>query len=213
MHTNLRVDGANCPLCFNDLLVRIRSLPGISLVESSISEGCIAVDHDDHTDLVALIGSPLHGIAMASNEIVMTSIDPVVAVLQCGHHSAHQSLPSTVPADHRLETVTDALTRLRADGYTADFEASHQGSLSCRDCDRRMNATEVQVDHTIRFEGATNPDDQDIVFAICCACGCKGTYSAAYGSAASPEDTAVLQQLALARHAENYPPESGSRLV
>jgi hypothetical protein len=32
-----------------------------------------------------------------------------------------------VSADNRLETVTDALTRLRDDGYTADFYATDQG--------------------------------------------------------------------------------------
>jgi hypothetical protein len=63
-----------------------------------------------------------------------------------------------------------------------------------------MNPAEVQVDHTIRFEGDTNPDYQDIVFAIECACGCKGTYSAAYGPSAPPDDAAVLRQLARPPH-------------
>ena len=98
----------------------------------------------------------------------------------------------------RLETVTDALTRLRVDGYTSDFFANEHGELACRGCDRTMNPADVHVDQTIRFEGDTNPDDQDIVFAIECSggCGCKGVYSAAYGPTTPPEDVAVLHQLA-----------------
>ena len=49
-----------------------------------------------------------------------------------------------------------------------------------------MHPTDVHVDDTMRFEGETNPADQDIVFAIQCICGCKGTYSAAYGPATPP---------------------------
>jgi hypothetical protein len=130
----------------------------------------------------------------------MTAIDPVVTVLHCAHESAHCSPSATVSADYRLETVTDALTRLRSDGYTADFYATDKGELACRGCHRTMNPTEVQVDHTVRFEGDTNPDDQDIVFALTCACGCKGTYSAAYGPATPPADSDVLGQLAHAAH-------------
>jgi hypothetical protein len=59
-----------------------------------------------------LIGTSLHGVAMASNEIVMTTINPIISVLHCTHESAHQPPSATVHADHRLETVTDALTRL-----------------------------------------------------------------------------------------------------
>lgn len=202
MHTNLRVDGANCPLCLNELVDRLRSVDGIRSVNSSISDGCVAIDHDNiltRSDLVGLIGVSLHGTDMASNEIVMSTIDPVVTMLQCAHESEHHP-SATVSAGHRLETVTDALTRLRADGYTADFYATDQGQLACRGCDRTMNPTDVQVDHTVRFEGDTNPDDQDILFAIQCACGCKGTYSSAYGPATPPADSAVLRQLAHATH-------------
>jgi copper chaperone CopZ len=73
MLTNLRVDGANCSLCFNDIIDRLRSVAGINHVDSSITEGCISVDHNGttRTDLVELIGTSLHGVTMASNEIVM----------------------------------------------------------------------------------------------------------------------------------------------
>ena len=208
MRTELRVDGANCPLCLNGLIDRLRSVDGVNSVTSSISEGCIAIDHEGlaPADLVELIGTSLHGIALASNEIVMSTVSPVVSVLHCSHESAHRPEATAVSNDARLETVTDALTRLRADGYTADFSATAQGDLACQGCSLTVHPTDVQVDHTIRFEGDTNPDDQDILFAIQCACGCKGTYSAAYGPAAPPDDAVVLRLLAHAAHPHEHPP-------
>lgn len=40
-----------------------------------------------------------------------------------------------------------------------------------------MDPGDVQVHETVRFEGDTNPADQDIVLAIGCSSGCKGVYS------------------------------------
>jgi hypothetical protein len=59
-----------------------------------------------------------------------------------------------------------------------------------------MEPGDMQVHETVRFEGDSNPDDQDIVFALSCSSGCKGVYSAAYGPSTPPNDTAVLQKLA-----------------
>ena len=199
MHTNLRVDGANCPFCLNDVVDHLLTVDGITSADSSISEGCIAIEHDDLdvAELVETIGTSLHRVAMAANEIVMSPIDPIISVLHCSHEPSHRLQPSTA-LPKRLETVTDALTRLRAGGYTSDFFATDQGELACRGCDRTMNPADVHVDQTIRFEGDSNPDDQDIVFAIECSCGCKGVYSAAYGATTPPEDAAVIRQLARA---------------
>ncbi len=87
MQTTLRVDGANCPLCLNELIDRLRAVDGINSVNSSIAEGCIAIDHDDlvQADLIELIGSSLHGVAMASNEVVMSTVNPLISVLHCTH--------------------------------------------------------------------------------------------------------------------------------
>jgi len=199
MHTNLRVDGANCPFCLNDVIDHLRTIDGITSVESSISEGCIAIEHDDLdvAGLVDTIRNSLHGVTFAANEIVMSPIDPKISVLHCSHEP-HRIQPST-ELPKRLETVTDALARLRADGYTSDFFATDQGELACRGCDLTMDPADVRIDQTIRFEGDSNPDDQDIVFAIeWGGCGCRGVYSAAYGPTTPSEDAVVIRRLARA---------------
>jgi copper chaperone CopZ len=88
MLTKLQLEGANCSLCLNDIIDQLREVEGVNSVTSSIAEGCLAIDHDDEltrSDLIAWIGSSLHGVTMASNEIVMTSINPSISALPCEH--------------------------------------------------------------------------------------------------------------------------------
>lgn len=198
MLTELQIEGANCSLCLNDIVDRLRGVEGITSVDSSIAEGCIAIDHDELTgsDLVAWIGGSLHGVAMASNEIVMGSVVPSISVLRCPHRDARSHVPTSDHPRRRTDTVTDALEQLRSTGYTTDFYATDEGELACSSCERVMKPIEAKVDDTIRFEGDSNPDDEDIVFALQCVGGCTGTYTAAYGPSAPPNDTKVLRQLA-----------------
>lgn len=96
MKTELRVDGADCSFCWNDVIEKLRKLDGVNNVSGSITAGCIAIEHNDidPAALVAMVHTSLHGIAMSANEIVMSSIDPVVAILHCTHDTtAHP--PST----------------------------------------------------------------------------------------------------------------------
>lgn len=196
MRTEVRVDGANCSLCLNALIEHLCSVEGINAVDYSITEGCVAIDHDLlQTDMLDLIGTSLHGLAMASNEVVMTTVTPTISTLGCTHQPTHQT-SATAAAEHRLETVTDALTRLRAEGFGNDFYATEEGELACSGCLQTMDPGVMHVHETVRFEGDSNPDDQDIVVAIVCSSGCKGVYSAAYGPFSPPNDTAVLQKLA-----------------
>lgn len=96
MRTELGVDGADCSFCWNDVIEKLGDLDGVSNVTGSITAGCIAIEHDDidPAALVAMVRTSLHGIAMSANEIVMSSIDPVVVISPCTHDTkAH--LPST----------------------------------------------------------------------------------------------------------------------
>lgn len=198
MLTELQLEGANCPRCLNDVIDRLRAVEGINSVNSSIAAGCITIDHDEltQTDLIAWIGGSLHGVTMASNEIVMTNANPSVAVLPCKHEAHAPRTPTPGNPRQQPETVTDTLDRLRSAGYTTDFYATEDGDLACSRCERTMSPAEAHVDDTIRFEGDSNPDDEDIVFALHCDNGCQGIYTAAYGPSAPPSDAAVLRQLA-----------------
>jgi hypothetical protein len=94
------------------------------------------------------------------------------------------------------ETLTDAIDRLRRDGYEVDFVAASGGRLACLACDAVYDAEVIVIDHTVRFEGDSNPDDEAILLALHGADGCMGLYSAAFGPSATANDADVLRLLA-----------------
>ena len=95
-----------------------------------------------------------------------------------------------------METLTDAMARLRADGYRIDFSATDGGQLRCGACGVRGNPEAMAIHATVRFEGDSNPDDEAILLALACACGCLGQYSAAFGPDTPADDAEVLRRLA-----------------
>jgi len=94
-----------------------------------------------------------------------------------------------------METLTDAINRLRARGFTRDFSAVAGGRLRCSECDAEFDPSEVQIDEIVRFEGESDPGDESILFALSGPCGHAGLYSTAYGSDIAPEDAAVVAAL------------------
>ncbi len=94
-----------------------------------------------------------------------------------------------------METLSDAMNRLRADGYTADFSATEDGRLRCGDCRATEEPENMSVVVTERFEGDSNPDDESILLALVCGCGSKGQFTAAFGPDTPRADAAVLVSL------------------
>lgn len=88
MLTEMHIDGANCSYCLNDTLAALRAAPGVRDVTTSSTSGCLAIEHDDLEPeaLVRIVREHLHGVAMAGAEVVMTSVEPLVADLGCCHH-------------------------------------------------------------------------------------------------------------------------------
>lgn len=97
-----------------------------------------------------------------------------------------------------METMLEAIERLRANGYRGDFVAAPGGKLRCRQCGEASHAATMTVDETVRFEGDSNPDDEAILVALTTPCGRHGLYTAAFGPDTPPEDSLVLQALASA---------------
>lgn len=94
-----------------------------------------------------------------------------------------------------MESLTDAMDRLRRGGYTSDLTALADGSLRCRSCNARCDPAAAVVDQIVRFEGPTDPGDAAILIAMQCSCGHAGLFTAAYGADVSAEDELVLSRL------------------
>jgi hypothetical protein len=58
-----------------------------------------------------------------------------------------------------------------------------------------MAPEDLVVREVVRFEGASDPDEEAAIFALECDCGIKGTYTVTYGPAMSSEDADVVPRL------------------
>ena len=93
-----------------------------------------------------------------------------------------------------METLSQGIARLREAGYAIDFRAS-DGQLKCDRCETRFDPSTVRVDEIVRFEGASDPGDAAILYALDAGDGHRGLYAAAYGADVSAEDIAVIGSL------------------
>ena len=94
-----------------------------------------------------------------------------------------------------LGTVTDALRKLAAEGYDADF-VLRGNRVRCPGCGALLAPEDLSIHRVIRFEGPSDPGDEMIVVALVCGrCGCRGTLASTYGPATSPEEAEFLLAL------------------
>lgn len=94
-----------------------------------------------------------------------------------------------------LETMQEAMARLEAAGYTGSFRAA-DGHLHCIECACQVAPETVTIEEIVRFEGASDPDEQAALFAISCSgCGMKGLYTVVFGPEMPAEDAEVVRRL------------------
>lgn len=95
-------------------------------------------------------------------------------------------------------TVTDTLNALKAEGYVLDFNLK-QDCVVCNAPDIKLYPDDFIIDKFYRFEGASNPDDSAIVYAISSKDGLKGTLVDAYGVYADSLTTEMINKLKIRR--------------
>jgi hypothetical protein len=83
------------------------------------------------------------------------------------------------------DTLTEALTDLKARGYTNDFNIADD-CLECQILNAQFTHDMFDVDETYRFEGDSNPSDSSILFAITSSSGVKGVLVNAFGMYSEP---------------------------
>ncbi len=93
------------------------------------------------------------------------------------------------------DTVTEALAALKLRGYTIDFNINFD-QLICDDLNACLRADEFEIVEMYRFEGDTNPSDEDVVYAVESKDGeLKGSLSMAFGTYANEIDQQFLKKL------------------
>ena len=81
---------------------------------------------------------------------------------------------------YSYETLSEALNDLSKRGYVHNFNIECD-CLKCASLELRLNPDEFEIIEFYRFEGDSNPDDEEIVYAISSKNGIKGTLVNAYG--------------------------------
>ena len=95
-------------------------------------------------------------------------------------------------------TVTDALNGLKEEGYVLDFNLKPD-CVECKGPNIQLYPADFVIDKFYRFEGASNPDDSAIVYAISSKVGLKGTMVDAYGVYADSLTTKMISKLKIMR--------------
>ncbi|MCE3283645.1 MAG: phosphoribosylpyrophosphate synthetase, partial [Chitinophagaceae bacterium] len=98
----------------------------------------------------------------------------------------------TMPA---YDTVTEALKDLKARGFTTDFNISFD-KLQCSRTRRCLSPEEFEIVEHHRFEGDSNPSDEEVVYAIESKDGSmKGVLVSAFGIYSDRVEDAMLKKL------------------
>jgi quercetin dioxygenase-like cupin family protein len=98
-------------------------------------------------------------------------------------------------------TLSETISALKKDGYALDFNAQQQ-RIICHQRNTVLSPEDFEIDIVYRFEGASNPDDQSILYAISSAkFDMKGLIVNGYGISADAATDAIIARLKT--HPEN----------
>ncbi|MCI0448352.1 MAG: phosphoribosylpyrophosphate synthetase [Chlorobi bacterium] len=99
---------------------------------------------------------------------------------------------------YSYETVTEALESLYRRGYANNFNIK-DSALECKNLNLVLKPEDFEIVEFYRFEGETNPGDEEIVYAIESKDGVKGTLVSAFGIYADEVSDEVLKKLKIER--------------
>lgn len=97
------------------------------------------------------------------------------------------------------DTVVAALQGLKTKGYNLDFNIAFD-NIKCEEHNICLNPNEFEITEIHRFEGETNPSDEDVVYAVESKDGkVKGTITSAFGMYADSISNDMVQKLSVHR--------------
>ncbi len=94
-----------------------------------------------------------------------------------------------------MESLTQAIGRLRARGYDLSFHAE-DGKLRCVESHDLFEPDEIVIDDIIRLEGDSNPSEQAMVFGLRVLDeGPRGTWTIVYGPNMARPNVEIVHRL------------------
>lgn len=96
---------------------------------------------------------------------------------------------------HAYDTLLDALNDFKKRGYTIDFNLAFD-HIKCADTGMCLAPSLFEITEYYRFEGASDPEDLSVVYAIESKEGnMKGTLVSGYGIYSESLNEEMLQKL------------------
>jgi hypothetical protein len=115
----------------------------------------------------------------------------------CQYLSAKHVTLLKLSAMYTYDTVVDAINGLKIRGYTLDFNIAAD-QIICRENNQCLKHDEFEITEVHRFEGDTNPSDEDVVYAVESTDGkLKGVLTSAFGTYADDMSTEIIQKLSM----------------
>jgi len=97
------------------------------------------------------------------------------------------------------DTVTETVNGLKERGYKIDFNLAFD-KLICSENKICLNVNEFKIVEVYRFEGDSNPSDEDVVYAVESEDGkIKGVITSAFGLYADPVSDEMIQKLSIVK--------------
>jgi hypothetical protein len=101
-----------------------------------------------------------------------------------------------VPEAIEIPTLAGTMAELAGRGFTEHFILAN-GKLRAADSGKVFPAEEVMVSEYHRFEGASDPDDMAILYAIQTRSGLRGTLADAFGVYSDPGVGAFMREVVM----------------
>jgi hypothetical protein len=114
-----------------------------------------------------------------------------------------RSLVEETPTPSACATMAGAITDLARRGFTADLRAV-DGALRAGSGET-LWPRDLTIREVHRFEGVSDPDDTEILYAIESVSGVRGTLADAFGVYADPVTGAALRDVPIRRGKGDQP--------
>jgi hypothetical protein len=98
------------------------------------------------------------------------------------------------PSPTNMPTLLTCISKAKTDGYTYDLEVTESG-LHVKDDEHYYSSEQVAINDFYRFEGASDPSENSILYLVETNDGKKGILINAYGAYADPILAAFIEQV------------------
>ncbi len=100
--------------------------------------------------------------------------------------------------NHSYDTLSEALNDLAKRGFTKNFNIQSD-CIECKEIELKLHPDDFEIVEVYRFEGNSNPGDEEVVYAIESKGRVKGVFVTAYGIYSDELSNELIQKLKIER--------------